>query len=260
VWSCSATTALFAVILSIFFIVAISQTSGNIETEHFIATLDKCTFGVGSFSPLLFLYVSIVSAAAGWWLWIYLTYDGFSNPGTSLAWLTMFITANIFIFFSMEIVASLHHARQTEKSIRLNSDPVRLTPEEIKVYFLAYTSSFKPGETDFEGSEDGFILFIRCNLEELMQTGGGLVPKRFKSTVLCRRLGRFTPSLGMTTESSARAIYSKWCKARCSSSADPFGRSVPAPATNRGAVYSVESPTSVNAIRDSKHVSIRLTT
>jgi hypothetical protein len=137
---------------------AINESAGPAETEHFMRTFNDATFGIGSIIPLLLLYSSVIEGALGTCLWYYINYKSISHAIVVL--FALGSITSIFIFFSLQICSCLYVSRRTSKAIA-KIDETTLSPTEIHDIYQSYLTSV--GGFAFIGTEDKFIDYLRVN-------------------------------------------------------------------------------------------------
>jgi len=168
-WMCSGNLALFATILSIFYILVMNKCNDDEEVQFFVITLNDYTKGFGSLIPILFLYVSTLCAACGVMVWHFSVY-GWRSPAWSGCGALIFTTL-VFMFFYSEMVTSFEYTKRSfkyfdriDKSKTLNPISIfSINCNDLKSKMMDYIKHC--GGIEKMGSADDFKFFIRVNLK-----------------------------------------------------------------------------------------------
>lgn len=178
VWTLASSSVLFATICSITILLAINETTGPSEAEHFMRVFNEATFGVGSIIPLLLLYTGVVEGACGTCLWYFINYQSITH--TLIVLVALIGVSGIFVFFALQICSSLYVSRRTSKAIG-KIDEKALSPTEIHDIYQSYVKSV--GGSDYVDTEDAFINYVRANCGDV----GYKCKLSVMSDKLCRR-------------------------------------------------------------------------
>ena len=156
-WFMAFVLVLMATILSVIFLLIINESGKGKETVHFLAILDDCTRGIGSHSPVIFLYFSLVAAVGGLIIWMVRSYSVTSASFITCLILLVFSGAG-FICFLLHGVSALYACRHTQAKIQLLK-PQSVPAKILKQHLVDLMS--KRGGLENINSENDFINYIR---------------------------------------------------------------------------------------------------
>lgn len=129
-WSCSIVFTLASVVICVFTLIAIEETSGSEEVHLFLNMFGKRTLGLGPILPLLTLFLGSSCAIAGILCWLLIF---FGTLKTIIGFLAMCISFFYgFIVFYLFMVSSLQASRQTSQFLQHYKKEAVLTLEEGK--------------------------------------------------------------------------------------------------------------------------------
>ena len=145
-----------ATLMSVIMLLVVNETGDPVERRHFVQMLDSATRGIGSHSPVIFLYASLGFALVAIVLWLVCTY-GFNI--VSICSLSILVVgACCWLLFLLNSVSALYLARQTQTKMQ-HSERATISKAEIREKLDEYIGVSK-GFENIE-SEDDFILYLR---------------------------------------------------------------------------------------------------
>jgi hypothetical protein len=108
-WAVSSVLMLLATMMSIFTLLAVSETSGVHEVAHFMELFSKQTFGLGSGCTLMLMYLSFLSGMVGFvcYLVLYISIDF-----AAVCFICCCLAFWLFVICYLNMVATLHGARK----------------------------------------------------------------------------------------------------------------------------------------------------
>jgi hypothetical protein len=104
-WALASGLTIFSTILSVLLILAMNEITRSNDVKYFFFLLDNSTYGIGSLSPLILLYISILVGSLGSFLWHLKNY-GFTISAYA-GIVALLISASAFCYFISWIVSSL---------------------------------------------------------------------------------------------------------------------------------------------------------
>ena len=155
-WVSAFFLSLVATILSVILLLIINESGNRAEAAHYLQVLDESTRGIGSHSPVIFLYLSLVGAIAGLIIWLYMSYDAHS---ASFIVCFIFICGIgiLFLIFLLHSVSALYFARHTQAKIQIINHHT-ITLSEIRKHLFDLIDD-KKGFENIK-SEKEFIDYI----------------------------------------------------------------------------------------------------
>ena len=145
-----------ATLMSVIMLLVINETGDPVERRHFVDVLDSATRGIGSHSPVIFLYASLGFALVAILLWLICIY-GFNT--VSISSVSILVAGGFcWLLFLLNSISSLYLARQTQAQMQHGPRTV-ISKAEIRNKLDEYIAVSK-GFENIE-SEDDFISYLR---------------------------------------------------------------------------------------------------
>jgi hypothetical protein len=137
-WTGASMCTAMSCVLSVFFMMAVKESTGTSETRHFINVFHSRTFGVGLFMPLALFYAGMWFGVIGFIFYIYLFFQGlvFSFAVGLLTFLMVVFGSTL-----MNLVASLLSARKSAELSYINREYVVLTENDLHILIENYAQS-----------------------------------------------------------------------------------------------------------------------
>jgi hypothetical protein len=137
-WSGASMCTAMSCVLSVFFMMAVKESTGTSETKHFISVFYSRTFGIGLFVPLALFYAGMWFGVIGFIFYIYIFFQGlvFSFAVGLLTFLMVVFGSTL-----MNLVASLLSARKSAELSFINREYVVVTDDDLHVLIENYAQS-----------------------------------------------------------------------------------------------------------------------
>jgi hypothetical protein len=156
-WTFAICTALISTCVCVFLIIAVSETSNEVETIHYLELLDSASLGfLGRHTAVFFIYLSAASALGGAILFLFQEYG--TIYFAVIAVMSGLFSFCLWAYFMGNSTSSLHCARKTQdfiSSLRF----LKLSTSEIKQDFDEFVE-ISGGNIFDVGTEKEFIDFL----------------------------------------------------------------------------------------------------
>lgn len=220
-WGVASICSLASTCLSVLLIIALSETNGPADSNHFIRLLAEFNYGIGPISPVFFLLVAVFFAVVG------LVPYALINFGLTCT-LTVFVLATglmaLFGLFVVQTVATLKVAKETDALILASYRVVDLSVVQILTAFKRFVAlktdtpfvehlslSMLPADC----SESQFIDFLQSNTQAALfgPTTAQLAASGDATTDVKDRPVQNLIKLSLVSERRARVFFTAFLEA-----------------------------------------------
>lgn len=166
-WVIATTCSLAATAISVLLMIALSETDGPEDSNHFLRLLGEYTYGIGPISPVFFLIVSVIFALVALVPYFILQ---FGLTCTLLCAVSVVFVAAVSGFFIIQTVATLKVAKETDAIIESAYVVVDLNFTQLAAEFKNFVSYYTGEEYNSDTSlfklaaeynEDSFLEYLR---------------------------------------------------------------------------------------------------